>query len=332
MKVKRPETDYKRAASYRGAFLLRQTRWGLIAQKWPRKRGKPKKASDVIKQSLFAYAAHWSTNPEPIAYQTAIYLTKGTLMMPRDMIIAAMYGNALTFIRPDGTIMKRYYDVAADPQATLDLITEETGAMLVRLKEGWVGLLPGNSGDVLTITNSIPDWAKPTAAGGGNGWTMHQLSIISDTTAHATKAMIVQFSQDATINELWIPFSLQAGFTAIIQIAKLTSNTITEIISGPYSFTPPSSRPGQLYQKLVSPIDITTADRIAVLLTQPSPPTTKGINCYRTSDAIWGAPLDLDNTAGGYIDSNSPAVGNTITLYSGYQPYLFLMAGDMKAN
>lgn len=326
MKVKSPSVDYKKVAAFRGVVVVRNTRWGIVVQKWPRKKPVKKSASRVMRESLFAYAAHWSVNPEPIGYQTAILLTKGTLMMPRDMLIQACFANALTFIRPDGSTMQRYYDVAADPQATLDLITDEPGAMLVRLPEGWVGLLPGNDGQILTCRDGIPDWDNPSGGGGGSAWRLQSLTAQSTASAHATKGEIFEFNDAATINKIYVPLPSQATASLELRLARLTGNTITSFEEGPVTITVPASRVSQYEWKLATPLTVASGDRIAIMLTNPTPPTTRAITVNFSNDALWGAPINLVNSTAFNFDSNAPAIGNTLTSAGTSFNYLFMIS------
>jgi hypothetical protein len=81
-------------------------------------------------------------------------------------------------------IMGLYYDIwtpdrgwwpigrmTSNPQYILDLVTDAIGSMLYRAEIGWVGVPPGDPGQVLTLTPDGPQWMTPSG-GGGSEWTL----------------------------------------------------------------------------------------------------------------------------------------------------------------
>lgn len=88
----------------RGIFIVRITPAGIIAQKWPRKRGKPTNPKVAFTSKQFSIASRMAANSEPLQMETARYLTKGTIWMPRDLLVMAAYGKAYELVNKDGTI------------------------------------------------------------------------------------------------------------------------------------------------------------------------------------------------------------------------------------
>lgn len=88
----------------RGRVYARTTMWGVVAQAWPRKRGKPRSWTTHWQSQQFGLAARMAANSEPIQYQTAIEMTKGTGWVPRDILVRAALGLAYEVYQPDGTL------------------------------------------------------------------------------------------------------------------------------------------------------------------------------------------------------------------------------------
>lgn len=87
----------------RGKFLVQPGIGGLHAQKWPRKRGKPTHPAVIFTSTQFGRAGQMAANSEPVQFETARQLTKGTDWLPRDLLTLAAYGKAYELFAPDGT-------------------------------------------------------------------------------------------------------------------------------------------------------------------------------------------------------------------------------------
>jgi len=86
----------------RGVFLTRISRGVIIAQSWPRPRGKIKNSRVAFTSEQFARAAVMAANPEPISLITAQISTKGSDWMPRDLLVRAAFGKAYEISLPTG--------------------------------------------------------------------------------------------------------------------------------------------------------------------------------------------------------------------------------------
>lgn len=87
----------------RGRFLVRPQRGGFIAVAWPQKRGENQSANSQWTAQQFAYAGRMAANAHTLDLQTAIYMTKGTDWVPRDLLMRGIFGTAYTIINQDGT-------------------------------------------------------------------------------------------------------------------------------------------------------------------------------------------------------------------------------------
>lgn len=154
-------------ARSRGSLNTIRTKNGIRFQKWPKGRGKAKQGWRLYQELEFALVASWAANPEPVAYQTAIELAKGTDLVPRDYLMRASYGTYYDVYLEDGTKAESYRVVAPNAQLILDQVTAVPGSILYRAAIGWIGLPPGNNSFVLTMKNGVPLWLPATATGGG---------------------------------------------------------------------------------------------------------------------------------------------------------------------
>lgn len=165
-RIKAGESPSAQIPRSRGRFVVNVGKNGVHAQAWPKKRGAASEGYNLYKQLEFALVASWAANPEPIALQTAMELSKDSDNVPRDLLMMVSYGTFYEIVLPDGTRPTSYRMVAPNAQLILDQVTDEPGSLLWRAPIGWVQIAPGNNGDVLTINQTIPNWAPNGIAPG----------------------------------------------------------------------------------------------------------------------------------------------------------------------
>lgn len=135
--------------------------------------------------------------------------SEGTPYLPRDLIVKAVYGTLVQVTTKDGFTYYGRRLVTKQAQVLLDQITQAPGAILMRTVDGWVGLEPGDTGQVL-ITGGPgipPDWgAAPGAAGNGN-WYSSQMSSEGYHTNHTAnwcgEANVLLMREDVLLNSVW---------------------------------------------------------------------------------------------------------------------------------
>lgn len=104
-KILAADLDPNVSVRARGRFFVAQTVHGAIAKKWPRKRGRARTEAQRFLEEQFGYAARMAANSEPIQFATAVNLTRNTELMPRDLLMKAIYGRAYEIVLPDGTVL-----------------------------------------------------------------------------------------------------------------------------------------------------------------------------------------------------------------------------------
>lgn len=87
----------------RGQFLVRPQLGGFVAAAWPPKRGNNQHPNSKWTSKQWGYAARMAANAHTLDLQTAIFMTKGTDWVPRDILMRAAFGTAYEIYNPDGT-------------------------------------------------------------------------------------------------------------------------------------------------------------------------------------------------------------------------------------
>lgn len=126
----------------------------IIARAWPRKRHAFQSLRQMQWGQLFGMLAQWSTQPMPLDQLWALEVSKGTIFLPRDLLLKMATGKMWRVVLKDGTELWNVWDMADQIQVMLDVLSETPGSIVYRAADGWVGLLPGKLNQVLT---SDPD-------------------------------------------------------------------------------------------------------------------------------------------------------------------------------
>lgn len=94
---------------------------------------------------------------------------KGTVLMPRDIMVMSLYGRLFQFKFPDGRKVSSMA-ARADVSDSIDVLAQTPGDLLVRGPQFWEPISAGAPGDVLTSQGPglTPVWAP--ASGGGFPW------------------------------------------------------------------------------------------------------------------------------------------------------------------
>lgn len=87
----------------KGVVIQQPWKTLMVVRTWPRKRGKPTNPAVIFTSTQFGKAGKMAANSEPMQYETAREMTKGTHWLPRDLLVKAAYGSAYEIILPDGS-------------------------------------------------------------------------------------------------------------------------------------------------------------------------------------------------------------------------------------
>lgn len=167
MKIKPFPLDPGSYPISRGNYLVLDTKYGPVAQKWPEPRGPASTPYDFFRHTEFGIVARFCSNPFYLDLATAVEMTKNTEFVPRDFLMRCAYGRQYLIQNPDGTYWENFRDVSNNPQYVLEQLGSTVGSMIYRAGVGWVLLNPGNAGEVLTMSSGLPTWAPNSGGGGG---------------------------------------------------------------------------------------------------------------------------------------------------------------------
>lgn len=146
-----PLVDIKKAYRQQLSFPLR--RGALYVRTWQPKMGKPKSATTIAQNEEFKRFVQALKDMPADQQIAAMEIAGGSPYIWRDVLSRALVGK-LVYL--DGGSL-------VDIQMALDTISDVTGAIIIRTIDGWVALLPGAEGEIMTITAGLPAWHDGSA-------------------------------------------------------------------------------------------------------------------------------------------------------------------------
>lgn len=310
---------YKRGQigpSYRGAFYTYDVQGGSRTAAWPPKRGKPKTPAQAFTQALFAECCRAMKAMDPTIINYARENCKGTPMLPRDGLMAALYGRGPTFILPNG---ERRFSMATrvDMSMLMDNIAWKPGSILYRGSDDlWIGLDPGGVGQVLTVGEGLmPSWQDPKGGGGGSYiWCV--ASSLSGS-AHATKGGWFNPMVTGEIPKVVIVHQFTAGQQLSMRIYRLNgSNVIQEVLADQPIVTTQDGTTRTLEMPVDPPAAFSPGDRIAICVSQIGAGNTVALRVMNAGTYNVNFPA-TGGTGYAQIDQENPAVGQTMSVVAG---------------
>lgn len=136
----------------RGVVITYINKFGVVAQKWPRKRGPITNFNVAWTSNQFAIASRMAANAEPMSMETARYMTQGTVWLPRDMLVMAAFGKAIQLVSPEGDIYTQADHGPPPPTPVEDWRVTATAA-LVTNEGGWGGYTLRQRINAAALTN-----------------------------------------------------------------------------------------------------------------------------------------------------------------------------------
>lgn len=153
-------------ASLKGQFYQYQRHGKWVTAKWPKKRGKAKSPAQLQAEKDFASVCRAIKLTAAEVQMYARANAAGTPMLPRDAMMAALYGNGPTIRTYSGKVIKPMANKLLS-STVLDAIGWQEGDILYRGQDAWEVLRAGGPGQVLTMPEigKVPYWA-PSSGGG----------------------------------------------------------------------------------------------------------------------------------------------------------------------
>lgn len=129
--------------------LVRRQMGGLHASKWPKLRGKSTNPEQIDRVEAFKLAVDFIRRPEAGQLEIATGLTKIAPALARDILLAAVYGQFMSWTTIEGVLWTGVPTPSSPIQRLLDGISQTPGGIMARSPQGWAPIATGDPGDVL---------------------------------------------------------------------------------------------------------------------------------------------------------------------------------------
>lgn len=143
----------------------RNGRW--VTAKWPKKRGPARSQKQKNAEIAFAEACFAMKRTASEIQMFHRENAKGTPMLPRDSLMAALYGNGPAIHFYNGKVIKPMANKYL-ASTVLDAIGWQPGMLLYRGPDTWEVVPPGSDGQVLAYSEALkrPQWEERSDGGG----------------------------------------------------------------------------------------------------------------------------------------------------------------------
>lgn len=159
-----------RSVAFKGAFYVRVQQGQIVVCKWPRKRGRNLHPTTLDQMQKFAEANRLAKYVAESQQLIAREIIGGTGLLPRDLILSAMYGRLFAFQNENGDWV---YSMGAvsDASRAFDILGAIPGSILARSPTLWAPVTPTAQGQALLAgpLGQLPVWGIPTP--GVGQWT-----------------------------------------------------------------------------------------------------------------------------------------------------------------
>lgn len=166
--------------SLKGLFYSYQRNGTWVLSIWPKKTSREPTPDELLERQRFRAACDALKRINPWALWYARTNAWGTPMLPRDALMAMLYGRGPNIITPDGEVI-RPMAARLDISMLLDNIAWKPGSIMFRGENTWLGLDGGAENQVLTYNpfTKAPEWRDPSGSGTG-AWSIPAAGSINN--------------------------------------------------------------------------------------------------------------------------------------------------------
>lgn len=217
--------------SLRGLIYQYERDGYWVTSKWPKKRGKVATPKQKLAQQAFKdvmLAMKLTAPPIQIFHRLAAV---GTPMLPRDSLMAALYGNGPTIPYYSGRKVKPMANLLLS-STVLDAIGWEPGDLLMRGVDHWEALKKPSMDAVLFYDQGMnrPVWVDGDSLGGNGGYWMPNRTGQNSSLSQSRGAMF-QMLSSRVLAEVFFIHNMAAGAQMRIGIYRVTAaGIITHIL------------------------------------------------------------------------------------------------------
>lgn len=311
--IKDTEKRGQVGASFRGLFYSYEQNGRSYVKAWPKPRVTKATENQKFEKWLFQQACIAMKRMDPHFINYAREWSKGTPMLPRDSLMAAVYGKGPPLFFPDGRRLNNMA-TAINMSNLLDNVSFEKGDILVRHQNLWQALPLGYPGQILRVAykGGLPEWGPAPSYGSGWNWSNNANSNI-DTGAYKSKGVKFETIVPIILSHLAVYMRKYDGFQYWVQIVKCTwTGEVTELLT---EFEIDLTGYGEYIKPLIElpvPLEIPAYTIHAILFQKRGSGSPDRIDMAMPNEVVESFPF-VDRNARVWHASAPVAVGNTLS-------------------
>lgn len=300
-------------ASYRGLCYSYSQNGRTYVKSWPKPSINRRTDAQLFEQWLFQQACIAMKRMDPAFINYARDWSRGTPMLPRDSLMAAVYGKGPPLFFPDGRRLNNMA-TAVNISDLMDNMSYTRGDMLYRGQNIWKGLPIGLPGQYLRVATdgNTPEWWWPETGSGGYNYSSNCSSAL-DTGAYRSKGVKFESVVPMILSHIGIYMRKYAGIEYWIQVVRCTwAGVVTEEIT---EFQLDLSAYGEYIKPLIelpTPLEIPAYQIHAILFQKRSSGSPDRIECAMPSAEAESFPF-VDRNARVWHANNRVSVGDTLS-------------------
>lgn len=288
----------------------RNGRW--VTANWPKKRGPARSQKQKNAEIAFAEACFAMKRTASEIQMFHRENAKGTPMLPRDSLMAALYGNGPAIHFYNGKVIKPMANKYL-ASTVLDAIGWEKGMLLYRSEDTWEPVPKGPNGYVLTFnaTDAKPEWKAPAAAGGSGLYISTPMATGVNNQPPRTAGVFLRSYRDVRFNRFaFVPLQNSDGIYRFYFVLTDETFKITEIVAR-HDFAVTVAQSNKQVVVVLPDDYVLPADRGAALLLWRVSGFPSNVYGYRLGQSFWTGELIYSNP-GGATATVEPAIGVTL--------------------
>lgn len=301
--------------SLKGRLYSYENKFGNITASWPKPRGKAKSEAQQWAQDRFTEACKIMKLMPGDFLAYAAENCKGKPMLPRDALMAALYGRGPVIYLPSGRVL-RPMATRIDMSTMMDNLAWKPFSMLYRDDDTWVGLDPPSETSVLVFDVAQGYlWVEASSLQSSGVWQIPE----SDTTQNENKnckGNVIEPFADFFIDRAVVNNNFSSGETCILSIFEINGSDfiLGKLLDVPL---PISSASGQKVYDVDLGLDLTlqAGHRYVISVRNPTAGDTNNTGVRRGNPFAPSLPTWRQQASFGCAKAD-PQIGDKFDFFS----------------
>lgn len=247
---------------------MREFRGQTVLATWPKKRGRNIHPTTREQNLKFAEANYLAKYADAETQVLAREVTAGTPLLPRDLLVGAMYGRLWAIdVIGEGTLYSEA--MVSDVSQNLDVIGQKPGDILARGISAWTRVPGSTAGRVLTSQGPTlpPVWAAPAGVGGLGAMTAI-VNRANSGGATATKGWVFIPLIDMSVSALIIDHTEVNGATYKGTIFTTDGDDVDTVLAQTAEITGTANAAKRQALEFASPVPLTKGVEVVACTTR----------------------------------------------------------------